>query len=115
MSRAIQETFPAHFLRCVPFEQGFHFNTGRGTYSGITATSLPDFDLKLRTVDINTIMFHYPRGDFQKWIENIVGDKTLADQLRAEKTIGSGENLRGQLVDIIQTRIKALSRATVGT
>jgi hypothetical protein len=32
----------------------------------ITATSLYYFMAKFQTVDIKSILFHYPRGDFQK-------------------------------------------------
>jgi hypothetical protein len=35
-------------------------------YTGITASSLADFSSTLETIDENSILFHYPRGDFQK-------------------------------------------------
>ena len=63
-------------LMSVSFEKGFHFNDDKGTYTGITAMSLVDFASKLETIDENSILFHYPRrGDFQKWIQNVLGDE----------------------------------------
>ena len=96
------------FLRNMPFETGFHFTTERGVYTGITAISLPDFALKLQTIDVNSILFHYPRGDFQKWIQNTLGDEELANRMCFIKASLSGEELRNQLVKIVLKRISEL-------
>jgi hypothetical protein len=96
------------FLRNVPFETGFHFTTEKLVYTGITAVSLPDFVLKLQTIDANSILFHYPRGDFQKWIQNTLGDEELANRMCFIQVNLSGEELRNQLVKIVQKRISEL-------
>ncbi len=95
-------------LRNVPFDTGFHFTTEKGVYTGITAVSLPDFALKLETIDANSILFHYPRGDFQKWIQNTLGDEELANRMCFIQTNLSGEKLRNQLLKIVQKRISEL-------
>ena len=95
-------------LRNVPFETGFHFTTKNGVYTGITAVSLHDFALKLQTIDADSILFHYPRGDFQKWIQNTLGDEELANRMCFIQTNLSGEKLRSQLLKIVQKRISEL-------
>jgi len=95
-------------LKNVPFEKGFHFTTENGVYTGITAVSLHDFALKLQTIDANSILFHYPRGDFQKWIQDMLGDEELANRLCFIQTDLSGEKLRNQLLKIVQKRISEL-------
>jgi len=92
----------------VPFETGFHFATGKKIYTGITAVSLSDFALKLETIDADSILFHYPRGDFQKWIQNILGDEELANRMYSIQANLSGEKLRNQLLRIVQKRISDL-------
>ena len=90
--------------------KGFHFYTENGVYAGITATSLYDFMAKLQTVDIKSILFHYPRGDFQKWIEGTLGDKKLATDLSFVKPIEK-EKLREQLLKTIQKRIDEIKNS----
>ena len=97
-------------LNSVPYERGFHFTTEKGVYTGITATSLAEFASKLETIDINPVLFHYPRGDFQKWIQDTLGDEELANRMCLIQPNVSGENLRKQLVKIVQKRLSELQR-----
>ena len=92
-------------LGLVSFDNGFHFKMESGSYTGMTAVSLVDFLEKLKVVDVNSILFHYPRGDFQKWIENTLGEKELANRLCFIKTGLSGEKLRKQLLKIVKKRV----------
>ncbi|MGA2386860.1 MAG: DUF5752 family protein [Candidatus Bathyarchaeia archaeon] len=91
----------------VQFERGFHFSTEEG-YTGITATSLADFAQKLETIDLNSVLFHYPRGDFQRWIDDTLGDKELANKMCFIRRGISGERLRKQLVEMVRNRIREL-------
>ncbi len=95
-------------LRIVPFEYGFHFTTDKGVYSGLTATSLEDFSEKLKDVDVDSVTFHYCRGDFQKWIDNILGDKDFANKLCFIDPKISGEQLRKELLKMLDKRITEL-------
>ena len=104
----MEEPNHRNILRNVPFETGFHFTTQNGVYTGITAVSLPDFALKLQTIDADSILFHYPRGDFQKWIQNTLGDEELADRMCFIQANLTGEKLRNQLLKIVQKRISEL-------
>jgi len=64
----------------VPLEYGFRFTIG-DVYQGMTATSLEDFAAKLKQVSLDSISFHYFRGDFYRWISETIGDKFIANQL----------------------------------
>ena len=49
-------------------EKAFYFSTNVGKYSGKYASSLVDFSAKLRTINIESVDFHFSRQDFEKWI-----------------------------------------------
>jgi len=74
----------------------------------VTAISLPDFASKLETINVDSVLFHYSRGDFQKWIDSTLGDKELADKMCLVNSRGSGEELRKQLLALISRRINGL-------
>ena len=97
-------------LRTVPYEKGFHFYSALGNFSGETATSLDDFEKKLQVVSADTVNFHLQRGDFQKWIEDTLGDRELAKRVSLVKLTLPVENLRKELLAIVQTRITELRR-----
>lgn len=105
-----QVSYKSRILATVPFEHGFHFSVEKGGYIGTTATSLMDFAQKLETVDVDSVLFHYPRGDFQKWIKDTLGDKELTNQLCFIKINLSGEDLRKQLVKLVQKRINGFKK-----
>jgi hypothetical protein len=97
-------------LRTVPYEKGFHFYTGLGYSTGKTATSLDSFDKILQVVAADSVIFHFQRGDFRKWIEDTLGDQVLAKRVSSIKPPVSAEELRKELLAIVQTRIKELKR-----
>jgi hypothetical protein len=68
-------------LSPVPYEQGFHFFAPDGHYSGETAKSLCSFLRDLQHVDMQSIRFHFERGDFQKWLRGAIGDEELAGRI----------------------------------
>jgi hypothetical protein len=79
------------------------FTQNTEKYTGITANSLVEFAEKLKTVPIESVMFHFQRQDFQKWFKNTIGDEELAkrvDQIKAQN-----ENLRKDLSQTVQKRI----------
>ena len=79
-----------------------------GGYTKISAISLEDFADKLGGIDGSCILFHYPRGDFQTWIRDTVGDRELADKMCFIQRDISGEKLRQELLKMVQTRISEL-------
>jgi hypothetical protein len=95
-------------LSPVPYAQGFHFFAPDGHYSGETATSLSSFLSDLKHLDIQSIRFHFERGDFQKWLRTTIGDKELAGRIdNLDKTVPD-EPMRQQLAEIMQKRISEL-------
>jgi hypothetical protein len=102
---------PEKALRTVSYESGFHFYTGIGNYTGVTATSLFEFAEKLQTVPIESVVFHCQRGDFQKWIKNTLGDgeaATRIDQLKKWSSWSSDETLRKDLLKAVEKRLAEL-------
>ena len=95
-------------LANVSAEHGFHFTLRDGVYSGTTATSLEDFASKLETADADSILFHYKRGDFQKWIDDTLGDTELANRLCFINPKLSGNPLRKQLIKNVKKIVNEL-------
>jgi predicted heme/steroid binding protein len=93
-------------LRSVPFDQGFHFATGM--FTGETAVSLFSFYEELRTIDLQSVQFHFLRGDFQKWMRTILGDEELASRLDKISSGLIAEELRKVLVVTVQARLAEL-------
>ena len=85
-------------LRTVPFENGFHFYTDIGKYTGITATSLSEFALKLQIIPKESVVFHFRRHDFQNWIKYTIKDAALAQRINNTKLSQTAEDLRKELV-----------------
>jgi len=85
----------------VPFEQGFHFYTAVGNYTGETATNLKEFAAKLQTVPTESITFHFQRKDFQQWIKNIVKNASLANRMNKVKQGLCPDDLRKEILNIV--------------
>jgi len=81
----------------------------------VTADSLPNFAEKLDGIDETALLFHYPRGDFQAWIKNVIGDNELADRLCFITPNLPGEQLRTELKKMVQRRIQELTAIPMGT
>jgi hypothetical protein len=57
---------------------------------------------------MQSIRFHFERGDFQKWLRTTIGDKELAGRIdNLDKTVPD-EPMRQQLAEIMQKRISEL-------
>jgi predicted heme/steroid binding protein len=98
-------------LRSVPFESGFHFATDIDKYTEETATNLFSFFEELRTIDLQSVKFHFQRRDFQKWIETTLGDKELSSRIDKTPSGLNGEEIRQELLKIVQQRLIELQTA----
>ncbi len=107
--RLVQPDIVRTILRKLPYDQGFHFYRTFGQYTGITATSLNEFQTKLKIVDEQSLLFHYPRGDFQKWIHNTLKDQKLANEIAITASNLSSKNIRENLINIITNRLRELT------
>jgi alpha-amylase len=79
-------------------------------FTGVMTWSLKGFAKALQTVDLKAVEFHNRRGDFERWAEHSLQDKTLARQLKgisASKL--TGEALRKALIDAAEKRFQKLS------
>ncbi len=95
-------------LKSVPFENGFHFFTEYGKYTGITSTSMVEFAEKLQIVPIQSVTFHFQHQDFQKWFKDTIGDEELAKRIDKINAGTQNENLRKELSKTVQNRIAEL-------
>lgn len=100
-------------LRRLPIGKGFTFFYEFARPSGLTVHSLEDFYSTLKTVDISSIRFHMERGDFERWLRQVIGDDKLADELTSisNKKLG-GEALRKRILVAMERRIKELKGIT---
>jgi hypothetical protein len=89
-------------LMKVPFDKGFHFYTDVGKYTGITATSLSEFAIKLQIVPTESITFHFRRNDFQNWIKYTIKDVALAKRMYNANLKQTSEDLRKEIIEIIE-------------
>jgi hypothetical protein len=101
-------------LRTVPESKGFHFYSAIGKPTGESAVSLADFAEKLASVDAQSVNFHYPRKDFEKWIREVFGDPELAVRLSriGKRYMGiQGEALRNEITRTVKVRLNELKAA----
>jgi len=95
-------------LRDVPVGKGFHFYLDVDRPTGVVAINLETFADRLATVSLASIEFQFLRGDFERWMDEVVGDDVLSDRLQA---VGRGERdevLRASLVSIVEKRVDEL-------
>jgi alpha-amylase len=97
-------------LRTVPREKAFYFFTSIGNYTGISASSLKEFMEKISEVNVKSLEFHFYRGDFEKWLTEVLEDQELASEMRKlQKFNFTGENLRNQIYTSVSRRLKRLA------
>jgi len=96
----------------VNYEHGFHFYTAVGDYTGVTAISLPDLAQKLRSIQLESVRFHFERGDFQRWIRTRFYDSELAESLGTIKPNYSDEMLRREIMDKVDSHLARLRTVT---
>jgi hypothetical protein len=97
-------------LRTVPREKAFYFFTSIGNYTGVSASSLKEFMERISEVNVKSLDFHLHRGDFEKWISEVLQDGELAMEIRKlQKFNLTGDVLRGQLYVTVSRHLKRLT------
>ena len=82
-------------MKKVSKEKAFYFFTSIGNYTGEKAHSLEEFLEKVKEIDIKSLEFHLYRGDFERWIREVLGIKELAEKMdEIQKLNLKGETLR---------------------
>jgi alpha-amylase len=97
---AVRSKRAALSLRCVPPEVAFHFSSP-DRMAGFAAHSLEELAAMLEFASDDVIAYHRERGDFSRWITEVIGDSVLG------RTIEECEN-RDELRAALETRIRAL-------
>ncbi|MEM2876386.1 MAG: DUF5752 family protein [Candidatus Bathyarchaeia archaeon] len=98
----------------VPVEKAFTFYYEFARSTNFRARSLPELLNALKSVDSKSIMFHSKRGDFGRWVRQVVGDVKLADALDNVSALNlTDEDLRKRLIEVIESRIKEVERVSV--
>jgi alpha-amylase len=94
-------------LGTVPKEKAFYFFTSIGNYTGLSASSLKEFMEKINEVNVKSLEFHLYRGDFEKWVAEVLGDKELAKEIGQLRQAGlTGGEVRRQLHAVVSRRSK---------
>jgi alpha-amylase len=91
----------------------FYTRPGEKYFTGITAWGLKGFIKALHEVSVKSLEFHNSRGDFEKWAEKSLHDKTVAGQwkeIRLSKL--RGKSLRKSIIKVTEKRFDELSRQT---
>ena len=97
-------------LKTVPREKAFYFFTSIGNYTGVSASSLKEFMEKINEVNVKSLEFHLNRGDFEKWINEVLQDEELAAEIRRLHGLNlASDALRSQLYAIVSRRLKRLT------
>jgi len=99
-------------LRAVRDHEAFYFYEAVGKPTGEIARSLSDFLDMVKSVRSESLMFHLQRGDFQNWIEKILGDSKLAEELGTISSSNS-DDTRMSIYKAVEDRIKELRESSV--
>ncbi len=103
----MKEEMSSKFLKTVPREKAFYFFTSIGNYTGESASSLKEFMDKINEVNVKSLEFHLYRGDFEKWITEVLQDEELTEEIRKLQRFNlTGEVLRNQLYIIVSKHLK---------
>jgi hypothetical protein len=103
----------ARMLRTLSRENAFYFFTSVGNYTGHRAMSMEEFAHKIRQVQTVSLEFHLYRGDFEKWVGEVLEDNILTERIRAVKLLEPiGNALRDQLDFTVTKRLEELKKQT---
>jgi hypothetical protein len=106
----VDSEYASKILRTVAREKAFYFFTSIGNYTGLSASSLKEFMERINEVNVKSLDFHLHRGDFEKWISEVLQDEELAMEIRKlQKFNFAGDILRNQLYMTVSRRFKRLT------
>jgi len=110
-SRGLEDSTEAiRILRTVRDEEAFYFYEAFGKPTGENARSLSDFLEKIKSVKLESLLFHLQRKDFQNWIKKTLGDSKLARRI-GRILPSRDEDLRTKIHATVENRIKELKEA----
>jgi len=106
--RLKDEVNPEYVMRTTPDDKAFYFFWDIGRYTGISAGSLEEFYEKISTAPSKSLEFHFVRGDFERWVREVLGDSHLADMIGSIDRSLKDKKLRAMLKMKICRRINQL-------
>lgn len=93
-------------------EGAFYFFASVGNYTGRFARCLEEFLSVIKDVSVESLEFHFKRGDFEKWIRNGIGDGELAEKIGKLRDAGlKGDDLRRSLYNVVSEQCQKLESA----
>jgi len=99
-------------LRNLKDEEAFHFYENIGKPTGESAKGLSDFLKKVSTIKLESLQFHQGRQDFQKWIEETLGDSKLAEKI-GKISPSNDEKLRTKIHETLEQRLHELKDTSI--
>jgi len=96
-------------LRVFPPDKAFHFHED-GVYINLSAHSLEELLEVLEAASERSISYHFKKGDFERWIRDVIGDDKLADEIKGIEWRDDAD-LRRRLIDRIKSRLSSLGAA----
>lgn len=95
-------------LRKVSLNKAFSFYYEFARPTGIAARSLNELINAINIVDLRCLEFHLTRGDFERWIKEVIGDEETASKLKELAGKGIvGEKLRKEISTLLKNRWRA--------
>ena len=86
-------------------DKKFHFYKEVDKPTGLFANSLKTFYERVGEVGVTSLEFHSARGDFERWVKNVLEDSQLTDELVRIRTSGlKGEDLKREISEAIESR-----------
>lgn len=83
----------------------FHFYVNIGDYTGVSAASYKEFLVCIKRVEAKSLAFHVERGDFERWVLDVLKDEKLAKEiLKIRKQKLRGQVLRNRLHRVVSQR-----------
>lgn len=92
------------WMRHVPQQETFVFYIEEGRQLEVTAYNMFSFLESLKKIPSASIDYHHARRDFERWIRDVVGDRTLAERISAIDPSLRDESLRQKLLEEIERR-----------
>ena len=89
---------PKEALRRLPQNEWFHFYLDVNDYTGKSAHTLIQFRDMINKINEKSIIFHFERYDFERWIGGTLHDPTLARRINKLKELETSEKLNKEKV-----------------
>ena len=98
-SEATPKDMAQKILDAVPEYCAFYFFNSLLVFSSI-----------LKKIEKESLIFHFKRGDFEKWIRTTIGDSYLANEISKISEYSNEDELLTKICQIIEKRVTKLKQ-----